>query len=197
MEPFDAYKIYLGLKLHFTSPSYDFVKYGGKVSAKYESFTKRRDKYQFSKLSKKEDLINYIVSSMISDSPPKWPGDLLNDSANENYKDWLKRQQSLTYTFTNDLEKIDNLKESIQVHDQQHPLLLKLYMQQEVCIETLMIIDSVAGIFDYWSKTINDPIIWPSQKQTFLKYKPFFKIDKTKYGKIMINKYARTNGRSD
>lgn len=26
---FDVYKIYLGVKLHFTTDSYDYIKYGG------------------------------------------------------------------------------------------------------------------------------------------------------------------------
>ena len=28
---FDVYKVYLGVKLHFTTASYDYIKYGGVV----------------------------------------------------------------------------------------------------------------------------------------------------------------------
>jgi hypothetical protein len=33
MTPFEVYKKYLALKNHFTKDSYDYFKYGGKVSA--------------------------------------------------------------------------------------------------------------------------------------------------------------------
>ena len=41
---FDVYKVYLGVKLHFTTASYDYIKYGGKVNAKLITFTKRKDR---------------------------------------------------------------------------------------------------------------------------------------------------------
>ena len=40
---FDVYKTYLAIKLHFQSDSYDYYKYGGKVNAKLDTFTKRKD----------------------------------------------------------------------------------------------------------------------------------------------------------
>ena len=47
---YDAYTLYLGIKLHFHSDSYDFVKYNGKVKSDINSFLKRKDKYHFGKL---------------------------------------------------------------------------------------------------------------------------------------------------
>ena len=49
---FDVFKTYLAVKNHFTT-DYDYNKYGGRVTAKLESFTKRPDRYFFHKLSKK------------------------------------------------------------------------------------------------------------------------------------------------
>ena len=39
---FDVFKTYLAVKNHFTT-DYDYNKYGGRVTAKLESFTKRPD----------------------------------------------------------------------------------------------------------------------------------------------------------
>ena len=50
-EGFDAYRLYLGIKLHFNTENYDFVKYNGKVKADLPSFLKRKDKFHFAKLS--------------------------------------------------------------------------------------------------------------------------------------------------
>ncbi len=188
MEAFDAYKVYLALKSHFGSKSYDYVKYGGKVSATYESFTKRKDKYQFSKLAKKEDLVNFIVANMISKSPPKWPGDLLTEQANKNYREWLRRQQALTYTVQEDLDKIDDLKKSIRVTEGQHPEILKMFMVNDISIETLIIIDSMAGIFKYWNEKIQDPIVWPTNELLLTKYRPMVQFDREKFKTILKHK---------
>ena len=44
-EGYDAYTLYLGIKLHFTSKDYNFIKYNGKVKADIKSFLKRRINY--------------------------------------------------------------------------------------------------------------------------------------------------------
>ena len=43
MNGFDAYKTYLGIKLHFTKKDYDFHRFDGKTKATLESFEKRND----------------------------------------------------------------------------------------------------------------------------------------------------------
>ena len=50
-EGYDAYQLYLGIKLHFYS-DYDFIKYNGKVRGDINAFLKRKDKYHFGKLFK-------------------------------------------------------------------------------------------------------------------------------------------------
>ena len=49
---FEVFKAYLAIKLHFTTDTYNYDEYGGKVNCKLESFTKRNDRYFFHKLSK-------------------------------------------------------------------------------------------------------------------------------------------------
>ena len=43
---YDAYTLYLGIKLHFNSKDYDFIKYNGKVRSDINSFLKRKDKLE-------------------------------------------------------------------------------------------------------------------------------------------------------
>ena len=49
--------MYLSLKLHFTTDSFDYFKYGNAAKASQQSFDSRRDKFFFVKLSRtfKED----------------------------------------------------------------------------------------------------------------------------------------------
>ena len=49
---FDVFRVYLAVKLHFTT-DYDYFDYDGKVNIKLETFTKRNDRYFFHKLSTK------------------------------------------------------------------------------------------------------------------------------------------------
>ena len=105
-EGYDAYTLYLGIKLHFYSKDYNFVKYNGKVKADINSFIKRKDKYHFGKLYKKyknnlQDF--YIANLSVYDL---WAGDLLENECDGRYRDWKKRQQKLTYMFETIQEKV-------------------------------------------------------------------------------------------
>ena len=44
IEPFEVYRLYLAIKLHFTTKNYDIVKYRFKVRVKEETFRKRKEK---------------------------------------------------------------------------------------------------------------------------------------------------------
>ena len=185
MNAFDAYKKYLALKQHFGQKGYDYVKYHGKVNATESSFQVRRDKYQFHKLSKHEDLERFLVSNFIA-RDIKWVGDLLDETANDTYMNWLKYQQSITYNFTNEINKLlTNFQDNLIVKDGQHPSLLKQYRRGDVSIETILIIDDIVNFFPYWDKTIEDNVLWPSVRMKMLKYKPFLLFDSGKCKKIL------------
>ena len=99
-EGFNAYKTYLAVKNHFTT-SYDYFKYNGKVSAKTDSFLKRRDKFFFNKLERKytPDQIRELFVSNFADGEDFWVGNVLTLKAEEVYNNWKKRQESLSYIF--------------------------------------------------------------------------------------------------
>ena len=108
---FAVFKIYLGLKLHFTTPSYDWFKYDGKVNCKLETFTKRNDRYFFHKISQKynrEEVINYFVANFINDKE-KWIGDLSRKDGHDQYMAWRKRNESFFFFFRNDCNVVANV----------------------------------------------------------------------------------------
>ena len=70
MTGFEVYKMYLALKNHFTTDTYDYVKYRGKVNASEKAFEERRDRYFFKKLATKYDgseVLNYFVANFMHD----------------------------------------------------------------------------------------------------------------------------------
>jgi hypothetical protein len=184
MTPFETYQKFLALKMHFTS-DYDIIKYNGKVKANYDSFEKRKDKYFFYKLSKMKEPESFILSNMI-ENDISWIGDLFDPEKEEVYKNWNKRQQSLSYIFSNDIKKLlPSFNENFIIKDGQHPPLLKLYRRKEVCIETLILLDEILNYFPYWNKNIQDTVIWPNIYKRLVKYKPLFHYDKAKIKNIL------------
>ena len=87
MTDFDVYKIYLALKLHFTS-EYDYIKYNGKVNATLTSYNKRKDHFFFKKLSRiynKEQVEHFFVSNYI-ENEKMWIGDSFSPECMSTYK---------------------------------------------------------------------------------------------------------------
>lgn len=191
MDAFDAYKSYLAIKSHFTTKHYDYFKYNGQVKAKRESFDCRKDKYFFHKLSKRKDLIDFLVALFVYGKKDMWVGDIVrNEETEELYKQWQKVKESITYVFKNDLDLIDSLSDAVQVIDGQHPLLLKFYLQNQIHIETLIILNDIVGFSKPWSKHIQDSVVWPEVKNRCKKYHPFVKYDREKCAKIVVDKFG-------
>lgn len=186
---FELYIYYLALKRHFTT-DYNFFKYNGKVNASQQAFENRKDKFQFYKLSKRKDAKEFILANMIFD-PTLWIGDLLdNEKAEEVHSEWVRRQQSLSYVFKNDLSELnDDFNSNLLVKDGQHPRLLQLYNMRRINIETLIIIDDLVKNFSYWEKKIADPIIFPSINRFVGKVRPFIQYDKPKMKTILLDKF--------
>jgi len=190
LTPFEAYKTYVSLKNHFTKESYDYFKYGGKGKFSESSFEVRKDKYFFYKLSKQKDLVNYIVSNFVVNEN-LWVGDLVNEEqSNSHYMQWLKKQQSLTYIISNEIELLDdNLNQNILVTDGQHPPLLRMFKQGKISAETLIALDDVLNIFKHWNKNIEEDIIWPKMYLKLMKYKPFIKYDTVKIKELLKKRF--------
>lgn len=188
---FSAFALWNALRLHFTSDSYDFYKYNGKTNVSKSSFMVRKDKYSFYKLSRKYNLdelrMFYIANFLVKEVA--WVGDLTGVEGEENYKQWQKRNQSLTYRFEQDiiglLNAVATPNDLLVVRDGQYPILLQEVMQGTIAIETLVIMNDIMNFFPMWHKKIGDTIVWPSWEKKCLKYTPFLEYDKAKFKAIL------------
>ena len=191
---FDVFKTYLAVKNHFTT-DYDYNKYGGRVTAKLESFTKRSDRYFFHKLSKRyneRDILDYFVSNFAVDGN-KWVGNLINNEGTENYTRYRKYKESFDYHFRNDLVAIRNdfdnrsisFDDGFIVHSGQHPRVLRLHIQRRIHIQTTIILDSVLSFSKVWNKEITEKVVWPKIAHTLAKLKPFVIYNDTQAKLIM------------
>lgn len=192
MNGFQTYKMYVALKNHFTSQTYDYFRYNGKTRASIKTYEARHDKYFFEKLAKKRDVEDFILANIIEQGASVWVGDLANEQqAEENYRRWVKRQQSITYMFTNELDKLElPYDQNIIVVDGQHPPLLRHVIQHDISIETLIVLNDLCSFTRHWNKKIEEKVIWPQLYNKCKKYRPFLKFDKEKLKQIVIDKFS-------
>lgn len=183
--PFEVYEMYLALKAHFTRESYDFKKYNGKVSASREAFSKRRDRYQFEKLGKRyypNDLKVYLIANLCF-NPEAWIGDLISDDAKNVYMEYMKRHQSLSYMFKNEVEKLGDLR--LQLATKYHsPYLLTNHLSGHVSVETLIILNDFIGFSTKFDK-MDDDYLWPKIRLKMRKLKPFLDYDRVKFKDLL------------
>ena len=182
---FETYIKYLALKKHFTTDGYDYHKYNGKVRASIETFRTRPDAYSFAKLSKRDDVINFMLANFIN-NPNIWIRQLLDFEAQDRYNDWRKKQESLTYTFKSELKNLDeDWTANFVSRDGQHPYIMTQYSQKKISLETFTILTHTANIFDYWGEKIVDKIISQDIIRLSRKYKPFLVYDERKFKDIL------------
>jgi hypothetical protein len=192
---FEVFKCYLAIKLHFTTDTYNYDEYGGKVNCKLETFTKRNDRYFFHKLSKQygqSSIVDFFVSNFVYDNK-KWVGNLLQNDGREIYLDYKKRKEAFGYHFRSDLVAINNdfSKRGLSFDDGflcsggQHPRLLRLLIQKRASFQTIIVLDHFLSFSKNWNKKITEKVVWPKIAYTITKLKPFVNFNATECKLIM------------
>ena len=179
MNGYDAYRLYLAVKLHFSTDNYDFFKHNAKVNASLGSFTKRNDRYFFHKLSTK-----YKQDEI---------GDLIREDGESVYRKWQKYNESFAYNFRADCSTINNIlgrdnshfDSMFSVSNGQHPKLLRLYLSKGLGTETMVTLDKILSFIKNWDKEIKETVVWPDLSFRLKKYSPFVKYNLTKCKFIM------------
>lgn len=136
----------------------------------------------FEKLAKNENYHEFLLANL-SDNPKLWIRDLAySESAQTTYQKWKKRSQALTYNFKIDFKKI--LEEP---KGQQHPAALRLYLGNEISLESLCIFIKMTKAIDQWNSKLEYDPIWEDVRLKVVKYTPFIKFDYEKVKQIMLD----------
>jgi hypothetical protein len=190
MMPFDAYRQYLSLKNHFTKEKYDYHKYCGKSRATVQSFYKRKDRFWFEKLSRNksdQEVIEFFVSNFITCTDPSklWIGEMIREGE-DRYTAWKKRNQSLSYVFKEESERLFENQKVDEVFDcsKGHPPVLKKFLNGTISIETLVIYDRIFLFGNTFDKKLLDPV-WETVSLRMKKYSPFLNIEVSRYKQIL------------
>ena len=193
-DPFESYKLYNALKLHFES-NYDAVKYNFKSNVTPTSFFKRKDKYFFAKLAKKYngELKDFYVSQFINTET--YIGDMMDSEAEQNYKDHKRIQESIHRVFSIDINRLT--EENVpfdylfKASDNAYPLVVKLWLQEEISLETVVILNAIFKFIDRESKNISDTIIWPDTRRLIEKYEPFVSFNRNKCLNLLTKGFTK------
>ena len=191
MSAFECFKEYVALKNHFSKPTYDYFKYNGKVKLNPSSFDTRKDKLFFQKLAKHPDVQNFLIANL-SENERAWIKDLAySEDAEKVYKTWLKRQQSLSYVFKQELGKLDSdFNRNFLCKSNEHPMLLKKFLGKEISLETMCLLLEFSGAKKYWDAKMQYDLVYDSVKTKIEKYSPFIKCDKDKLKKIVLDYFG-------
>jgi hypothetical protein len=178
MEPFEVYRLYLALKLHFTKKDYDITKTKGAVRASQKTFMKRKDLTSLRKIARdytRKEAIDFLVANFVSGD--RWGG-LFDLEAKERYTLWLKNKHSFAYKFEQDIAKIDyemekeELQSPFEAKEGRHPLVFRLYFGKMISLETLVVLDK----FYNYVTIENDDIFLQDTSMLIKKYRPFVQI---------------------
>ena len=186
MNGYDLYCTYQAIKLHFNSENYNFFQYDGKTRVSVDAFQKRRDKFLFHRLARKyrdDEMVPFLVSNFVH-SDDNWTKSLLEEEAESTYREWKRKTDSMSKIYVEDLEKIaskDNFNELFKVEDGQFPKVLTVFLQNDVTIETMVILNNIFDFIRIWDKKISDDIIYPKVSRRIRKYGSFLNVNVDKY----------------
>lgn len=185
MTPYETYCLFLALKNHFTTESYDFFKYKGKTSASVKSFEARNDRFFFQKLSRKynsDQMTDVMVANLLQGK--KWVGDFLADDAEEIYFEYIKVKESITYIFTEETNRIFGKytpAEVFQCKQGKYPIILEECMTGELPLPIFVVLNDFFNFFPKLdTKLGKDDVIWSKIRLRCNKLKPFVEYDKQK-----------------
>jgi len=178
---YGAYLLFLALRTHFTSPKYDFWKFHGKLRATKESYDKRPDRHCFEKLARMytdKELKEFFIANLLEDQI--YPISLLENLAEDNYVQYKRRKQSLTYTVKNELDDLFSrgIKEAFVRKAQNYPRIVTKYLRGDLSHETMVILNKVVPFIQKFDTELGaDDLIWGKISLRLKKYQPFVVFD--------------------
>ena len=187
MTGYEAFQLHNAVNLHFNG-SYDCFKYNFKTNVTEKTYWKRPDKFQLSKIGKRfktrDDITMYFAAHQVAGN--KYSSDMIRDE--DTYTAFLKKIDSMSYVFRNELEEISDVKfdELLAIEDT-YPRIVHLHLEGTVSLETLCIINRLTGFISKANEQITDTILWPDLFKKISKFQSFLKIDDNKMKNIIVD----------
>lgn len=180
MDGFKAFKYYMALKLHFTNPKFNVFDNKGHMKGSLQKFMSRNDSKLFEKLARQFDdreYIQYVASNFMYGNTDV----VYNTSeAMNNYKEYLRRRQSITRVFENDLDTITKTHVKYDLGGLSPLDIIKLYLADKITLETMVILDNIEHIVSKLRQDASVSLLLDNQLTTIEKSHKFVKYDENK-----------------
>jgi len=201
----DVYRIYRCIKFHFET-DYDCFKYNFKSSnIKLKLFLNSKGleaicKYISYRYTNEEELKQFIFANYIKNNQI----DLVflhkeKELTDKTYSEFRRKQESLGYIFKQDItklfESVNDITTICKCMDTEgmfgnYPEILVQTKEELINIETLIIMDDIMNLFDYWNIRLD--LEWITYRKYVDKYRKFIQYDKKRMKEILkdlIGKY--------
>ena len=187
MTGYEAFTVHNAVNLHFNG-TYDCFKYNFKTNVTQKTYWGRPDKFQLTKIGKRfktrDDIALYFAAHQVAGN--KYSSDMVRDE--DTYTAFLKKIDSLSYVFGNELEEISDVKfDTLLEIEDTYPRIIQLHLEGAVSLETLCIINKLTGFIDRANKQITETILWPDLYKKISKYQSFLRFDDVKMKKIIVD----------
>lgn len=179
----ELYQVYLGMRLHFTQMSYDYLTYGPK---RVSETTMGKNYVLSNAISRKFPTRDALENRLVALFKKKvcWLNEIATPEAE---KAELKHNADIMgfwYNFENHLTKIkeeypDMISAVKVINPYEVPPIGRMLLKGEINIETYCALDYLLD----FSKHISD-LVWKKDKLRTEKYKSFFQPNKAKLAKI-------------
>ena len=193
MNGFKAYRYYLALKLHFTTDTFNVFQNKGHVRGSFEAFNARNDKHLFDKLARKfstdKELIQWMVAQFVYGNPNFIYNTAEGDA---HYIEWVKVKESITKTFTDDLNvlQLEAEKNGYTLSDlfnctlNEIPVIIKLYLGKRINPQSLSILASMHKPIQELGNNTNIELLVGDELRIVYKLHGFLKYNKEKLQKL-------------
>lgn len=185
MTSYVAYNHYLALKLHFKSPTYDYIKFRGVTKASMNAFNQRNDKYFFEKAAHALSEEKYLLKMLAEYKHNKafFIKDIFTRENELRYCDLLGYLESFSQMFKKDLSKLKEIMminektfvDLIKISDHSLPQLLKMQLNNTISLETLIALDHAVNgtLFKSFNDELSLDPLWEETFEFNQKYKVF------------------------
>ena len=194
---FEVYRIYRGLKFHFTTKNYDFKTFHAITVNDVDQWNKSNFCEIFAFYSNKLSIVklkDFFIANFLNDVK-YFPTNFENEY--NIYLKWLGKINSIKYNFEKDAMKIKNflIQNNMQINDilrsknGKLPIILYMVFKNIINYESFIILDNIFCILvnlDFISS--DNKILYGNRILLLKKYKSFFIIKNIEDYKIILKK---------
>lgn len=191
MDGFKAFKYFMAIRLHFTNEKYDVFEMNGRVSGSRTAFERRNDRGLFEKLARKFDTDKELIQFLTANFAYGNRNVVYSNESDDFYNLWIRRKESLSQVFRNDLNMIVSHFEkskipgnSLYCIDSGMPELLNMYIGGHVTLETMVLLQNFDDYLSKWEPLI---MLWHDYFLVIRKSNKFIKFNRDRLQSIYNN----------